>query len=137
MPVYVVQNHAELIHFYPILRYLFANAEMFNVLKLRHGGAQCTLGSWQKMRKSLTHLYLIYINPQLAIPMRRLLIQLRNSLLPNQDKENKENKTQDESYSDDNGEDPRQHPKYLMTCPYCGARFQHQAIRHSRSTRNL
>ena len=53
MPVYVVQNHAELIHFYPILRHLFANAEMFNVLKLRHGGAQCTLGSWHKMRKSL------------------------------------------------------------------------------------
>ena len=87
MPVYVVRNQAELVHFYPILRYLYANAEMFNILKLRHGGAQCAPGSWRIMRKSLTHLYLIYINPQLAIQMRRLLIHLRNSILPTQDQE--------------------------------------------------
>ena len=135
MPVYVVRTHAELVHFYPILRYLFANAEMFNILKLRHGGAQCAPGSWRIMRKSLTHLYLIYINPQLAIQMRRLLIHLKNSILPTQDKENKENKTQDESDSDD--EDPRKHPRFLMTCPYCGHCFKRQATRHSRSTRHL
>ena len=136
MPVYVVRTHAELVHFYPILRYLFANAEMFNILKLRHGGAQCAPGSWRIMRKSLTQLYLIYINPQLAIQMRRLLIHLKNSILHTQDKENKENKTQDESDSDDD-EDPRKHPRFLMTCPYCGHCFKRQATRHSRSTRHL
>ena len=137
MPVYVVRNQAELVHFYPILRYLYANAEMFNIIKLRHGGAQCAPGSWRIMRKSLTHLYLIYINPQLAIQMRRLLIHLKNSILPTQDKEDKENKTQDESGSDVDDEDPRRHPKSLMTCPYCGRRFKRQATRHSRSIRHL
>ena len=137
MPVYVVRDHAELLQFYPILKYLFANDTMFNIVKLRHGGAQCNLGSWQLMRKTLIHLYLIYIHPQLAKPMRRLLIQLKNSLLPPQERGDKGNKEQDQSSSDEDDEDPRRYPTFLMTCPYCKRCFQRQAIRRSRSTHNL
>ena len=135
MPVYVIRTRAELVHFYPILRYLYANDEMFNIIKLRHSEAQCIPGSWRIMRKSLSQLYLIFLHPQLATQMRRLLIHLKNSILPSEDKENKENKEQEESESDD--EDPRNHPRFLMSCPYCGRSFKHQATRHSRSTNNF
>ena len=82
MPVYVIRTRAELVHFYPILRYLYANAEMFNIVKLRHSEAQCAPGSWRIMRKSLSQLYLIFLHPQLATQMRRLLIHLKTIFFP-------------------------------------------------------
>ena len=122
MPVYVLRNRGYLVRFQPILRYLYANSEMFNIIKVRHTGTQCVPGSWEKVRRTLSLLHLIYIEPQLAKPMRQLLNHLKRVSSPANEDEN------------EGDEDPRNHPTCLMSCPFCGSLFQDQATRYIRTT---
>ena len=118
MPVYVLRDIVDMLQFQPILRTLYANSYMFNIVKIRHTGTQCAPRAWERVQRTLSQFHFIYIEPQLAIPMRQFLEHLKRTRSPEIE--------DDEDEEEDDEPDIRDHPGVLMTCPFCGRPFDEQ-----------
>ena len=118
MPVYVLRDNHDLFHFQPILRVMYARSYMFNIVKIRHTGPPCTPRAWDRVRRTLSQFHFIYIEPQLGIPMLQFLQHLQRTRSPDLDEDDEEDEEEDP--------DIRDYPEVLMTCPFCGHRFDDQ-----------
>ena len=116
MPIYVINTRAELAAFYPYLRHLYEEDEMFHVLRIQHSEENCTAGSEPVLNGAYSFLHLIYLHPTLEFNMRQLLAHL-NRISPPLDPN-----------------DPRNFPNCLMMCPSCGKVYADQTNRRSRSS---
>ena len=116
MPIYVINTQADLAAFYPHLRHLYEEDEMFHVLKIQHTEENCAPGSEPILSRAYPLLHLIYLHPGLEFKMRQLLAHL-NRISPPLDPQ-----------------DPRNFSNCLMMCPLCGKIYPNQANRSSRSS---
>ena len=124
MPVYVLRDNHDLFHFQPILRVMYARSYMFNIVKIRHTGPPCTPRAWDRVRRTLSQFHLIYIEPQLGEPMLQFLEHLQRTRTPDLDDDDEEDEEEDP--------DIRDYPDVLMTCPFCGHRFDEQDTLNTR-----
>ena len=116
MPIYVINTRAELAAFYPYLRHLYEEDEMFHVLRIQHSEENCTAGSEPVLNGAYSCLHLIYLHPTLEFNMRQLLAHLNRISPPL------------------NPNDPRNFLNCLMMCPSCGKVYADQTNRSSRSS---
>ena len=119
MPIYVINTRAELAAFYPYLRHLYEEDEMFHVLRIQHSEENCTAGSEPVLNGAYSFLHLIYLHPTLVFNMRQLLAHLNRISPPL------------------NPNDPRNFLNCLMMCPSCGKVYADQTNRSSRSSQPL
>ena len=118
MPVYVLRDRVDLHHFKPILKILYTNAHMFNVVKIRHTGPQCVPKAWERLQKTLSRFHFIYIEPQLGTPMLQYLEHLQSTRSLDNDEEDEEDEEDEPDILD--------YPDALMSCPFCGRPFDDQ-----------
>ena len=116
MPVYEINTRADLAAFYPYLRYLYDEDEMFHILKLQHTEENCAPGSEPMLSRAYPQLHLIYLHPRLATNMRQLLAHLNRISTPL------------------DPDDTRNFIRCLMMCPLCGRVYNDQTNRRSRSS---
>ena len=124
MPVYVLRDNIDLLQFQPILRVLYAQSYMFNIVKIRHTGPPCSPRAWERVQRTLSRFHFIYIKPQLGIPMLQFLQHLQRTRSPDLDEDDEEDEEEDP--------DIRDYPDVLMTCPFCGHRFDEQDTLNTR-----
>ena len=116
MPNYHLYTEGDLNNFYPILKALFIDYEMLNIIKLNHSEENCQEGSGPVLNGSYPLLHLIYLHPALEPLMRQVIVHLI-SLYPAEDPN-----------------DPHNFPNCILMCPTCGRRFEDQPNRSSRAS---
>ena len=116
MPNYHLCTEKDLVDFYPILRTLFIDDEMLNIIKINHTEENCRAGSGSILNGSCPLLHLIYLHPALESFMRQVIVHLIR-LYPAEDPN-----------------DPSNFPNCILMCPTCGRRFEDQANRSSRAS---
>ena len=116
MPNYHICTEKDLVDFYPILRTLFIDDEMLNIIKINHTEENCRAGSESVLNGSYSLLHLIYLHPALEPLMRQVIVYLIRH------------------YPAEDPNDPHNFPNCILMCPFCGRRFQDQPNRSSRAS---
>ena len=114
MPKYTICTVEGLVEFYPILKELFLEDEMINVLKLNHQEENCREDSGPVLNGSHPLLHPIFLHQALE-PIMRQVIEHLIRLYPAEDPDA-----------------PHNFPNCILMCPGCGWRFSDQPNRGSR-----